>query len=67
MSTPIPDWSIYTVEEVIAQIIHFISNEYCQGMVRAAIEDWPLEDMPLMINETDGRQIIALWRLKIAK
>lgn len=67
MSFPIPYWDVYTVGEILNQIIRFISLEECQGTVRAAIEDWPLEDMPLFINETDGRQIIARWRLEIAK
>jgi len=67
MSFPTPYWDVYTVEEVLNQIIRFISLEEYQGIVRATIEDWPLEDMPLFINETDGRQIIAHWRLEIAK
>ena len=66
-SWPFPDWSVYTCEEILTMIVSFISDKPHRAMVRSAIEDWPLEDMPLMINETDGRQIIALWRLKIAK
>lgn len=64
-----PEWVIATEDtrHLIEQIIRFITYTDKREIVTYSIYEAPLEDMPLLINETDGRQIIARWRLRIGR
>jgi hypothetical protein len=57
--TPPPD--------ALARIIHFISNPTNRLLFEHAVYDAPLEEMPLLINANDKRDLIVRWRMKIGK
>jgi hypothetical protein len=51
----------------LKQIIRFISNPADRPSFEYAVFDAPLEEMPLLINVDDKRELIARWRMKIGK